>query len=144
MKSLYDEIRSTRVRGEDGFDFIVSTGVPRSELVSFWGSRMRTISSEGSTRGFHRGIAAISFLLFQAFKFIAEYQTRRIQYFLRCFCSKDINLNLTASIKNIMQILYDICIFILQISLTGLQFVYYCDNILAVIQRRYDFRRKRA
>ena len=46
MKSLRDEIRTDVRDKEDGFDFIVSAGVPRSELASFGGSRMRTISSE--------------------------------------------------------------------------------------------------
>jgi hypothetical protein len=39
-------MKSDFVGLEDGFDFIVSAGVPRSELASVGGSRMRTISSE--------------------------------------------------------------------------------------------------
>ena len=47
MKSTnMDEIRTDVRVKEDGFNFIVSAGVPRSELASFEGSRMRTISSE--------------------------------------------------------------------------------------------------
>jgi hypothetical protein len=71
MKSLRDEIRTEVRDKEDGFNFICR------HSGRFHPTQQRWISSR------HR--RDFIFLLFQAFMFIAEYQTQQIQYLYAFF-----------------------------------------------------------
>jgi hypothetical protein len=87
MKSLRDEIRTDVRDKEDGFNFICRHSDRFHPTQQRWISSRLSVGVPGESRTAIRGerTPRFHFLLFQAFMFIAEYQTQQIQYLYAFF-----------------------------------------------------------